>query len=254
VEEHELEQLDSDGYVVLDAISHDRAPPSVSHASPHAFVCVDGRTRWVKRKAQHGLLAELVAARLGAIIGVAPEGLIIRVPAEAAPADGSADHLVGLGVGVGDQPGMENLRELAGTLPGGVLDPAKVDVASRVLVLSFQTWLGMGDAQILVDLRNGQLMSIDHGDWGSDLTRRDDPVIVPTPGLPDDSGRSAPHVEEALTRITGISDEQILQSVARVPGGADWNSARSRRLELARWVALRRDRLTGVMRAWQRVK
>lgn len=44
MDEDQLERLDRRGYVVLDAIKCDRPPPAVSNASPHAFICMDGRT------------------------------------------------------------------------------------------------------------------------------------------------------------------------------------------------------------------
>jgi hypothetical protein len=64
-----LAKLDARGFTVLESIGHDRPPPAGSHAThatAHAFVCVDGNTYWIKRKAQQGLVAELVAGRLGA--------------------------------------------------------------------------------------------------------------------------------------------------------------------------------------------
>src|SRR5712691_9442470 len=99
----ELEQLDTEGYVVLDAITHSRPPPAGSHASPHEFVAIDGRTYWNKRNAQQGLVAELVAGRLGAQTGAAPMARVVRTTPEVMPHDGSANHLLGIGVGVEDQ-------------------------------------------------------------------------------------------------------------------------------------------------------
>jgi hypothetical protein len=250
VEEYELEQLDSRGYVVFEAIGHDRPPPAGSHASPHAFVCVGGGVYWIKRSAQQGLLAELVAGRLGVIVGAAPDARIVRVTAESAPSDGSASHLIGIGVGSRDQPGMENLRELE-KAAGFRLDPTKLDVASRVRVLAFQTWLGVSDTQILVDMRNGRLMSIDHGDWCPDPSTRATPTVISTPSVPDDFGRVKKHVDPAIAKISSVTDRQILGAVACVPTGSDWRAERSRRLEIARWLAFRRDRLPEVMRRWR---
>jgi hypothetical protein len=252
VDEDRLERLDSRGYVVLDAIKYDRPPPAGSHASPHAFICIDGNTYWVKRNAQQGLAAELIAGRVGVRAGAAPPTRIVRVGDEVPlPADGSADHLRGIGVGMRDQPGMENLRHLGHVLPGGQLDPAKIDIPSRARVLALQTWLGVQDTQILVDLRDGKLMSIDHGEWGADLSTGTDPALMPTPGVPADFGRVARHVEDALRRIRNVTDEHLLDDVARMPAGADWNAERTRRLEVARWLGWRRDRLPGVIRAWR---
>jgi hypothetical protein len=146
---------------------------------------------------------------------------------------------------------MENLRHLAGVLGGGQLDPTKIDMQSRARVLAFQTWLGVQDTQILVDLRDGKLMSIDHGDWGASLATDSDPAVVPTPGVPNDVGRAVQPVEVAVRRIREITDEQLLEAVARMPTDPEWNADRSRRLQVARWLRWRRDRLTGVIRAWR---
>jgi hypothetical protein len=213
---------------------------------------MDGKTYWIKRTAQRGLAAELIAGRIGVRCGAAPAAQIVRVSDEVPlPADGSANHLRGIGVGVRDQPAMENLRHLANVLPGGQLDTGKIDVASRVRVLAFQTWLGIGDTQILVDIRSGKLLSIDHGEWGADLSVGADPPVMETPGVPNDFGRVTRYVEDALRRIRAVTDEQLLDAVARMPTGADWNADRSHRLEVARWLGWRRDRLSGVIRAWR---
>lgn len=252
MDEDQLERLDRRGYVVLEAIKYDRSPPAGSNASPHAFVCMDGRTYWVKRTAQRGLAAELIAGRLGVRLGAAPDARIVRVGDEVAlPGDGSANHLRGLGVGIRDQSAMENLRHLGHVLPQGQLDPAKIDVLSRARVLSFQTWLGVQDTQILVDLRNGKLLSIDHGEWGGDLSPGADPSLTSTPGVPDNALKAARPVEDALRRIRTVTDEHLLDAVARMPIGAEWNAARAHRLEIARWLRWRRDRLPGVIRAWR---
>lgn len=50
---------------------------------------------WVKRKAQRGLVAELVAGRLGVLVEAAPRAVIVNVENAAMPADGSANHLPG---------------------------------------------------------------------------------------------------------------------------------------------------------------
>jgi hypothetical protein len=250
VEASDLEELDRKGVDVLDAITYSRPPPGGSHASPHAFVFPGGRTYWVKRTAQQGLVAELVAGQLGAAIDAAPMARVVSVSANIAPPE--AKHLVGVGVGVEDAPGMENLRHLQQALPAGTLDPANLDIASRLRVLAFQTWIGVGDTQILVDLRNGRLLSIDHGEWCSDPSSPAEPLIVSTPGVADDVGRDSDDVEDAVGRISGLTDENLLEAVAQVPDGTEWNSAPARRLQLAEWLAFRRDRLAEVVRRWAR--
>src|SRR3954447_17793627 len=100
-----IEARDKGGYTVLDAIAWAKAPPGGSLANPHMFGCMDGASYWIKRAAQHGLAAELIAGRLGSQIGASADAKIVRVPREALPADGSANHLEGVGVGLRDQDG-----------------------------------------------------------------------------------------------------------------------------------------------------
>jgi hypothetical protein len=173
----QLRGLDADGYIVVEALTYVGPPPAGSHASPHAFVALDGRTHWIKRQAQQGLAAELVAGRLGEMVGAAPNARILRLTPAAVPPGAIADHLLGIGVGIEDKPGMENLRHVTALRPDGTLDPATLDASTRAIVVVFQTWLGVGDTQILVDLRTGRLLSIDHGEWCPDPANRDDPAV-----------------------------------------------------------------------------
>jgi hypothetical protein len=251
VEATRLEELDAQGLEVLQAITRSLVPPVGSHASPHGFVCSDGRTYWVKRNAQRGLVAELVAGRLGAAVEAAPSAVVVNLTSAAAPADGSTNHLIGVGVGIQDVAGAENFRHVTQLRPDGTLDPTKLDVASRVRVLTFQTWLGVGDTQILVNLSTGRLLSIDHGEWCPDPRARSEPDLVPTPGVPADFGRTRTLVDDALGRIAALDDEDLLAAVARVPDGPEWNSDRAHRLALAEWLAFRRDRLGEVIHRWR---
>jgi hypothetical protein len=249
-----LEALDAEGFVVLNALQYGDPSPegeNVTHARPHSFVCQDGRTYWVKRTAQSGLASELIAGRLGGLIGASPDARIVRVtPETGLPA--SANHLLGIACGSHDQPGMENFRKLSARLPGNQLDPAKLDAASRLLVLAFQTWIGTsGDVQILIDVQTGRLLSIDHGDCFANPADRSDPTLVATPGVPPDFGRDLDDLaSRAVKRITDLGDEQLLQAVARMPTGAEWNADAPRRLEIAEWLGFRRDRLGEVINAW----
>ncbi|MDP9222906.1 MAG: hypothetical protein M3P18_03455 [Actinomycetota bacterium] len=211
---------------------------------------IDARTHWIKRTAQQGLIAELVAGRLGSQIGAAPDARIVRLTPTAAPIDGSANHLLGIGVGICDQPGTENLRHINNLRPDGTLDPATLDPTSRALVVAFQTWLGVGDTQILVDLRNGRLQSVDHGDWCSDPSSRADPIVVETPGVPSDFAKDKMLIEKAVEQIEDLGDGILLRAVSQIPSDLEWNSATARRLALAEWLAWRRDRLREVMRQW----
>jgi hypothetical protein len=185
VDEQELESLDQAGYVVLDAILHDHAPPGGSLATPHAFVCMDGSTYWVKAQAQQGLAAELIAGRLAKRVNAGPDARIIRVPPEALPTDGTASHLEGLNVGTRDCPGTVNVKEL-GTIGVTSVDKKHVDASARARVVAFQSWIQVGDTQCLIDMTNGGFHSIDHGEVFSAVDNMTDPTlcICEPPGLP----------------------------------------------------------------------
>jgi hypothetical protein len=247
----ELDALDSDGYVVLDAITHVKAPPGATLATPHAFAALSGKIVWVKAAAQQGLVAELVAGRLADRVGAGPLARIIRVPVEALPPDGSANHLEGVVVGTDDLAGGVNDRELA-AIGGGPLDPAKIDPTSRARVVAFQTWLGVGDNQVLIDVARGLIYSIDHGQCLENVGTLSDPVLVvhPIPGLPNEHGRDAACIDAAVAEIESVSDAELLEAVARVPSGGAWQSDADRRFAMAAWLSHRRDRIRGVMSAW----
>jgi hypothetical protein len=119
MEADDLAALDGEVSDQVRALNYDRPPPINSHSSPHAFVCSDGRTYWIKRMAQHGLIAELVAGRLGAQLETAPLARPIVVPPGALPASGAANHLQGLRVGMADEPAMENFRHITEKAPDG---------------------------------------------------------------------------------------------------------------------------------------
>jgi hypothetical protein len=135
-------------------------------------------------------------------------------------------------------------------MPSGMLDPTKLDAGSRARVITFQTWLGVEDTQILLALQTGRLLSIDHGAWCSDPSSRTSPVIGPTPGVPDHFARERTIVEAALERIENLKDEELLAAVAQMPEGPEWNASRDRRLALAEWLAWRRQSLREAIRRW----
>lgn len=93
-------------------------------------MCVDGKTYWVKDKAQQGLVAELIGRRLAAKVGAGPISRIIRLTPEAAKADGSQNHLLGVVVGSEDEKNLINTRDL-GLLAPGDFDPKLVDPSAR---------------------------------------------------------------------------------------------------------------------------
>jgi hypothetical protein len=242
-----LERLDASGYEVLDALSHVRAPRQGSLATPHAFAAVDGKTYWVKAQAQRGLVNELIGGRLAAALGVGPMARIVRVPPEALPSDGSANHLTGVNVGLQDITGTLNARELQ--LVGvTALDSGKVSVADRALVVAFHSWTATNDAQVLLNLQSGRVHTIDFGDSFSDMAGDPTLVVLDLPGIATDHGRAAATI--ASDRIEGLTDEQILRSVAQVPWGGGWGASQATRLELAERLAERRSKVRGVMMAW----
>ena len=77
-----LNKLDGRGYTVLEAITDANLGQPQTYSRPNAFICVDGKTYWVKAKAQQGLVAELITGRLAARVGAGPIAKIIRVTPE----------------------------------------------------------------------------------------------------------------------------------------------------------------------------
>lgn len=249
----ELSKLDFPGYTVVEAITHGGLPTSATHARPTAFVCLDGKTYWLKAKAQQGLVAELIAGRLAVRCQAGPLARIVRVTKEAVESVPDADHLQGVVVGIEDIKGAVNARDLKPFKISGEFQPEMLDAASRARVIAFQTWIGVQDNQVLIQLANGFIHSIDHGDAFGDTSADTDPSIVVTkiPDVPDDLGKGTEDVSAAVDRIEAITDGALLQDVANVPGGEDpWRSPADRRLRIAEWLAFRRGRLREVMETW----
>ena len=177
---------------------------------------------------------------------------IIRVPREALPAGGTAAHLEGVGVGMLDQPDTENARDLGPLLAANQFDPGTVNGPSRALVVVFQTWLGVNDGQVLINLRDGKVSSIDHGDCFGQTSNLADPVLIITsiPGVDAAVGKDKAAVEIAVNRVEEVTDKDLLEAVSRVPGGEPWKGSVARRVEIAHWLAHRRGRLREVMDTW----
>jgi hypothetical protein len=214
---------------------------------------VDGKTYWLKRNVQQGLVAELIAGRLAASVGAGPLSRIIRLTEDSMCPDGSEKCLLGIVVGSEDQPGTVNARDLAplhasGQVPVGLIDPG-----TRARVVVFQTWLGLGDSQVLVGMANGRVLSIDHGDCFGNLAdpgAAPTPVITDIPGVGTDVGQQSVHVLAALDRIESVTDDDILKAIAQIPSGDTWQSPADRRLAIGRWLAERRTAMRGVMASW----
>lgn len=248
-----LHGRDREGYVVVEAITRGTAPQSPTWAQPCTFVCIDGKTYWVKASAQQGLVAELIAGRLAARTGAGPNARIIRVSEEIIPLNDPSAKLVGIVVGSEDQPETVNARSLQPLIQSGEFQPGSIDAMTRVRVIAFQTWIGASDAQVLVRLTDGVVMSIDHGDCFGATTAKSDPVTVLThiPGVARTLGKDLFTVEEALRRVEAVTDSDLIEAVTQIPCGNHWRSPVSRRIEIAEWLAHRRDRLREVMQVWQ---
>jgi hypothetical protein len=245
-----LDDLERRGYTVLEAVAADTRTSADTFSRPTTFICIDGRTYWVKGTVQQGLVAELVAGRLAARVGAGPAARIVRVTAEILPPAGQPDQ-VGVVVGIEDIPDTVNARDLGAT--GAVLPGAGIDAPSRALVTAFQTWLGVGDTQVLVRVDDGHVFSIDHGEAFGLLAPTDPtPVVVPIPGVDDRIGRRPGDVLPAVARIAGVTDRELMDAVAGTPAGGAWRSDLTRRREIVEYLAYRRDRLQEVMDAWCR--
>lgn len=252
MDEAELEEIDRVGYRVLDALTYVRSPPTGSAHTPHLFVCMDGKSYWIKRSSQQGLVAELVAGRLAARADAGPDACIIRVPPEAITGTTAPADLVGVHVGSLDVSNAVNARDLD-TIGVTQLAPAQVKAAYRARVVVFQSWIGATDSQVMLDLGTGRIYSVDHGDVFGNTTVPTDPtpVITEIPGIDTRHGCKPKFINDAIDGIESIDDDVLLKTVACVPLGEDWRSERSRRLQIARWLAHRRGRLREGMKAWR---
>jgi hypothetical protein len=244
-----LARHDAEGYVVLDAISHVTGPPSGSLANPHHFLAIDGKGYWIKAAAQGGLINELVGGRLASALGAGPMARILRVPNEALPADGTANHLEGVNVGLEDLPGRVNVKDL-GLLGVTQLDLTNVRAEDRATVVAFHSWTGMNDAQVLVNMQSGRLSTIDFGDCFNGMTADPTLVIVDLPGLNRDHGKD--HALAAAARVEAITDDQLIAAVARIPSGGPWGPSADvdSRFKLAEHLAARRANVAKVMATW----
>lgn len=243
--------LDLRAPATLDAISHVKAPPGRSLATPHAFLTSSGKTCWVKAQSQFGLETELIAGRLAGSLGAGPDAHVVRVPPQALPPGGIAAHLQGLLVGTEDIPGAMNNREL-GLFGVTMLDPKLIDPGQRALVVTFQTWIGLDDLQVLVDLTSRKIFSHDHGGCFANPAPEAAPglALLDLPGIDRAHGSDAALIAAAVARVQSLDDEELLAAAAGVPDAPGWNADPSRRLRIAEWLADRRDKIAEVMQAW----
>jgi hypothetical protein len=54
------------------------------------------------------------------------------------------------------------------------LDPATIKADQRARVVVVQTWIGLGDLQLLIDPRSGNVMSFDHAECFSNTSAMSD--------------------------------------------------------------------------------
>lgn len=247
-----ISALDRDGYKPLEAITYSGFTPTSTHARPTKFVCDDGRTYWVKSAAQEGIVVELIAGRLGALIGASPVARIVHVPRQSLPLSGEADHLQGIVVGIQDVPESQNARDLQPFIGRREFDPATIDTRFRARVVAFQSWLGVSDQQVLVRFTDGAIFSIDHGACFGSVNPVSDPTIVLTkiPAVADSVGKDPDCVEAAIRQVEQITDQQIAECVSRIPSFDPWKSEAQRRLQIAEWLIHRRRPPRGVMEQW----
>ncbi len=118
---------------------------------------------------------------------------IINVPPQALPSSGEANHLSGIVVGIEHVPESVNSKGVRKLLDRGDFDPSKVDSASRARVVAFQSWVGVGDVQVLIKLTDGTVFSIDHGECFGATSPLSNPTltVATIEGVPGMSGRSA---------------------------------------------------------------
>jgi len=133
------------------------------------------------------------------------------------------------------------------------VDPKQVDAEARARVVAYQTWVGVGDTQCMINLQNGVIVSIDHGELFSAVDRPTDPAltVVDLPGLPHNHGAESQLVAAACGQIESVSDDELLDAVACIPTGAQWRSERPRRLKIAQWLAHRRGKVREVLKGWK---
>ena len=136
---------------------------------------------------------------------------------------------------------------------GVTLSAGDIDEASRAAVIVFQTWIGVGDQQVMVNMKNGRVVSIDHGAAFGDLT---DPSAVPKvvvadiPGIRVDTCKDMRLLDSAIQSIENLSERSLVEDVSGIPAGGAWNGAPERRLQIANWLGSRRAALRGVIKSW----
>ncbi len=237
---------------VVVALTHEREPRRQTLASPHLFLCEDGRRYWVKTRAQGGLFAELVAGRLGCLTGFAPGAQVVEVVKEALPIHHSDVHPLGIYVGIEDIPGALNTRDdLQEAIGAKTFAPAALDGRSWTAASLFRLWVAAGDAQALVAPNTGQVWSHDHGDAFGPAFFTPLPATLPyIPIAPVQPPTLNEHLPAVLAAILSVTDDQIVKAVARMPATGEWQAPRERRLAVAQGLSQRRKDIARLARRW----
>src|SRR5262249_2939597 len=163
------EALDKERYELLDAITPEGRNSGGTLSNAHTYVCIDGKTYWVKGIAQRGLGFELIASRLAAKLGIGPKVEIVHLHPGIIPNNDHNHFPSEICMGSEDLKGTENTKKLQELLNNGQFKPQSVDGASRARVIVFQSWMGVGDEQALVNLTTGYVYCIDNGDCFANL-------------------------------------------------------------------------------------
>jgi hypothetical protein len=247
-----LRQLDRVPEETIYALGREPHEVAVTYSSPTRVACSDGKTYWLKPKAQRGLAVELAAGRIVSRTGAGPNAKIVEVPAVVFRDDPRLGRFNGPVVGSLHLPGTFSTKEIRVMIGSGQFDSRVVDPASRALVIATQTWLNVEDAQVRVGALDGRVYSVDHG-VALDAQLRGRPtnvVVVSIPGVSNDLGREWAIMKMAVETIESIREEEILAAVAGMPDAPGWQASFARRLAVATWLIKRQPYVGDVMREW----
>lgn len=217
-----------------------------TYAPPHRFVGTDARTYLVKPRAQEGLGAELIAGRIGAFLGIAAETIVMEIGAASLPRNGSLDHFSGPQLAMRELEPVFNNEELVAYGMSPLRD--QVDWDSWSLVLCFQSWLYVRDAQAVLRWTDGKVFSVDHGNCFFELAKGPTTGVV-APSLHSVSGTrfDASRLHAAVREIELIPEQILLELVSNVPDGDNWRMPIERRLRIAEWLLRRQPSVRDVL-------
>lgn len=177
-------------------------------------------------------------------LGVGPGSAIVRVDTAALPSDGSANHLVGLGVGFRHENGMENSKKLQPLVSANTFTPDMVNLSTLANVQVFYSFIGMEDAQVLINLNNGVVRGIDYGACFGNLSNSSPTMVqIGFSGFTAQITPTPAQYKDAIDLVKGLTDADILTAVCNIPQEADWRSEFDRRREIAYWLQSRRASL-----------